>query len=349
MTVRQSGKKVSKAIATSADWAPRELSSFFFEPDIGTMFDEQPVENNGSTIFGNHSWYFRVMTRDRFRVFHKPRAFHGCVAPSWTAGMNGEWLNSLVILRPFVTESGIVEFVSRCRSIAHSMRKPLLLKQVHRKLAARLVEGGCRPYKSAERWNPQYRYDEQDHPEVLAELQTMTNLEPRALLHHLNRQTRKAYGRFEVVEAFPTAGDQWRDSLIDVFWKWRSQFLRRHKNPELTNYEFVGWNLAAIKGISLGPTERLFLAHDQADASAVAFCHLTRSNAVQWDMAMSFCCSRVNDLHRLLYLKVLQRMSQEGWLYVNFGGSEEHGLYTAKKKIWKFSEIHTTHLVVDPR
>jgi len=329
------------------DWLPASIKSFVLADSSFNFPDERPTEIYGATLFGNHAWYFRVMTRGRGVLFEKREAFYGCIAPSWTDGRNGSWTRCITILRPLVSTSGLAQFVDTCKEVANETRLPVLFKQVHSGLVSGLLTKGLRLYASDEGWDGHYRYDEQNNAEVVLHLEGLRGLEPPSLTRCLHRPVKGMYDRFVVEEQdLSSPRSNWQSKLFSVFCKWRGHFAQRY--PLLRSYEFVGWNFAAIGEIKAGGSERLFVATDNSDGEAVAFFYFTKASAIQWDMALSFCETRVNDLHRLLYLKALKILTDEGCQFVNMGGSEEIGLYRAKKRIWHSSDIHATHLVLDP-
>ena len=107
--------------------------------------------------------------------------------------------------------------------------------------------------------------------------------------------------------------------------------------------------MEAIDRIATEKDHRLFIARDKHrnTGEAVGFFYLTRSAQDQMDLALSFCDFRENDVHKLLYRKVLTMLSVDGVRYVNMGGSEESGLYRFKKTIWKDnSDIKSGHLIL---
>lgn len=329
-------------------WVPYELSDFYIRTPIGQAFKEGTRDNIEPNCFGNHSWYFNIMTRGTFRLFEKPGAFHASISPSWADGMNGEWAGSLTVLRPQVHSTAYFDFAKFLRNISVRRKKPILLKQVPIECEEGLIEAGCRQYHSNEAWSIRYRYDEQENPEVVLTLTDLCEDDAKALTSSLSKQARRAYNFFTICEIGPERIELVRGELTDLFMKWRDNFRRRY--PSLvTTYEFVGWNLAAVEAISLNKDERLFLARNVDNTKLVGFFFLTRSTPYQWDMAMSFCDGVVNDLHRMLYIKVIRLLADEGVAFINMGGSEEASLYRAKKRICNSIEIGHTHLVMDAR
>jgi len=119
-------------------------------PRAGTVFSEDYLCPNEPNLFGNHSWYFHVMTRRRYQLFEAPEKFWGCFAPSWADGIRGAWADVPVLLRPRVAQNGTDEFFSFLESIAESRHSVFLLRQVKEELASELLAGGCRRYHEDE-------------------------------------------------------------------------------------------------------------------------------------------------------------------------------------------------------
>jgi len=367
--------------STSASRTDRGLTEewlSWLSPDIersllagnkrGVLFNEDELPSVMPKLFGNHSWYFHVMTRQRYRAFSNPHKYHGTIAPSWTEGKTGTWKDALVVFRPIIMPGYVGEFVDFIKEIACRARKPIILKQVHVSLVDALVEAGCRHYKRREGWNERYIegwneryiegwnghyiYDDQNYPEVVLKIDNIRNTEEQGLLDGLSRRANRSWDRFDLVE------HKFRDDielihpkrlvsqLLEVFMRWRDHFIRRYQTHK--TYEFIGWHVEAIDRIVAESGHRLFVAKEKQKSEPekpVGFFYLTGSED-RMDMAMSFCDFRENDIHKLLYRKVMKILSSDGVQYVNMGGSEEENLYKFKKKIWDdSSDVESTHLV----
>jgi len=141
----------------------------------------------------------------------------------------------------------------------------------------------------------------------------------------LSKQANRARDNFVVREVeISTASKEIQMELIDIFLKWQSHFAKRY--PTFVTYEFVGWNIVAIERIFQEKEHRLFIAREIASNQAIGFFYLIQSTRKQFDMALSFCDFRENDLHRLLYREVLRQLAEENIDFVNMGGGKRGGV-----------------------
>jgi hypothetical protein len=345
--------RIDGDLAEEEEWlSPNIGRPFLPASKRGILFDEDELPSVMPKLFGNHRWYFHVMTRQRYKAFASPNKYHGVIAPSWTEGKRGEWKDALVVFRPVIMPGCAEELVDHIGEIAHSTGKSIILKQVHVSLVDALIEAGCRRYRDAEGWNGHYKYDDQNRPEVVLKIDDVHKTREQDLLDGLSRRANRSWDRFDVVEH--DFGDNVEfihpkrlvSQLLAVFMGWREHFIRRYQTYK--TYEFIGWHVEAIDRIVAERDHRLFIAKEKQKSELAGFCYLTGSGD-RMDMAMSFCDFRENDVHKLLYRKVLKILSEDGVRYVNMGGSEEENLYKFKKKIWDDSfDVESTHLIFSP-
>ena len=78
--------------------------------------------------FGNHSWYYKIMCREKDDFINIPDCFSGAIAPSWTTGVNGEWVNSFIIIRPVI--ENVENFSKYVTKIAKEKNNAILVKQI---------------------------------------------------------------------------------------------------------------------------------------------------------------------------------------------------------------------------
>jgi hypothetical protein len=312
----------------------------------GLAFNEDFTSDRHPNLFGNHNWYFYVMTRQEYQLFEARNRFWGCIAPSWTDGINGGWSKLPVVLRPRMAPGSCDDFVEFLYRMSDVNRNAIIVKQVEESVAGDLIASGCRRYRSDEAWNSHHKLDEQDFPEVVLDIGSMTDGAEESIYSDLSKQALRVKDRY-VIEETPIGrhSKESRCDLIEVFLKWRMHFGRRF--PTFVTYDFIGWNVTAIDRIFDERDHRLFVGRDTLTSETVGFFYMVKSTDAQLDMALSFCEFRENDLHRLLYRKVLERVASNGIKYVNMGGSEEESLYRFKKRIWRSIDIACTNLIFE--
>jgi hypothetical protein len=335
------------------EWLPPIVKPYSLPSNSrGLLFKDERLLSPGPRLFGNHSWYFHAVTRQRYRAFVSPNKFWGVIAPSWTEGKTGEWQSHLVIVRPIVLPGCTKEFIEFVREISYCANKPIIFKQVHESYIGEFIALGCRKYRDEreEGWSACHPYDDQAWPEVVLNIDGIHNREDLDLLADLSTQAIRSRHRFEFTEVDFQAGstnfERLIGELIGIFVRWRERFARRHQICGM--HDFVEWNLAAINRIAAETDHRLFITRHKDTAQAVGFCYLTPSTGEQMDLALSFCDLREHNAHKLLYRNVLSALGSGSVRYVNMGGSEEYSLYCFKQTVWKnTSNIKAGHLILD--